>query len=119
MGGEAVRRMGIEAERRLVALASNQLEVVTARNVAASGVPRTLLCRRLRTGEWIRLHRGVFKMGSSHATVDELEMAAILAAGNGAVLSHRSAAARLGLDVSRNPSVQITIPVSRRAPRLV
>ncbi len=111
--------MGIDVEKRLVALASNQLGVVTAGNIAACEVPRTLLCRRLETGEWIRLHRGVFKIGSSHATVDELEMAAILAAGNGAVLSHRSAAARLGLDVSRNPSVQITIPVSRRTPRLV
>ena len=111
--------MGIAGEKRLVALASNQLGVVTAGNIAACEVPRTLLCRRLETGEWIRLHRGVFKISSSHATVDELEMAAILAAGNGAVLSHRSAAARLGLDVSRHPSVQITMPVSRRAPRLV
>src|SRR5262249_40646302 len=114
-----VGQMGIDGEKRIVALASNQLGVVTAGNIAACQVPRTLLCRRLETGEWIRLHRGVFKISSSQATVDELEMAAILAAGNGAVLSHRSAAARLGLDVSRNPSVQITIPVSRRAPRLV
>jgi len=42
----------------------------------------------------------------------------MLAAGDGAVLSHLSAARRLGLDVPQEPSVQITIPASRRIPRL-
>ncbi len=42
----------------------------------------------------------------------------MLAAGDGAVLSHLSAARRLGLDVPRESSVQITIPASRRIPRL-
>jgi hypothetical protein len=69
--------------------------------------------RRLETREWIRLHPGVFKLGSSAATVDELEMAALLAAGDGAVLSHRSAAARLGLEIPRDEAVQVTIPGSR------
>jgi len=45
-------------------------------------------------------------------------MAAMLAAGDGAVLSHLSAARRLGLDVPRQASVQITIPASRRVPKL-
>ena len=111
--------MGRKGEARLVELASKQLGVVTARNIAACEVPRGLLSRRLETGEWIRLHRGVFKIAWSKATLDELEMAAILAAGAGAVLSHTSAAARLGLAVPSNPLVQITIPVLRRAPRLV
>lgn len=40
------------------------------------------------------------------------------AAGDGAVLSHLSAARRLGLDVPRERSVQMSIPASRRKPRL-
>ena len=41
-------------------------------------------------------------------------MAALLAAGEGAVLSHTSAARRLGLDVPRDESVQITVVASRK-----
>lgn len=42
-------------------------------------------------------------------------MAALLAAGEGAVLSHTSAARRLGLDVPRDEAVQMTIPAARKA----
>jgi very-short-patch-repair endonuclease len=66
----------------------------------------------------IRLHHGVFKLGSTKPNLDQLEMAAILAAGQGAVLSHASAARRLGLDVPAIDSVQVTIPASRVAPKL-
>src|SRR6202022_2270115 len=45
--------------------------------------------------------------------LDELEMAAMLAGGEAAVLSHSSAARRLGLDVPRDQSVHITVPASR------
>ncbi len=110
--------MGRAGEKRLVQLASKQFGVVTAKDIAACEVSSSLLCHRLETGEWIRLHRGVYQLGSNKPNIDGLEMAAMLAAGNGAVLSHSSAAGRLGLDVPRNQSVQITIPASRRRPRL-
>ncbi|HEX4802863.1 MAG TPA: DUF559 domain-containing protein [Myxococcaceae bacterium] len=42
-------------------------------------------------------------------------MAALLAAGEGAVLSHISAARRLGLSVPPGDSVHVTIPASRKA----
>jgi hypothetical protein len=102
----------------LVALASKQFGVVTLKDCAACGVSRSWLRRRIETGEWTRLHPGVFRHGSNNPSLDELEMAAMLAAGDGAVLSHLSAARRLGLDVPRQASVQITIPASRRAPKL-
>jgi len=111
--------MGKEGEKRLIKLASKQFGVVHARHFAACDVSRRWLGRRLETGEWIRLHRGVFKLGSIGLNLDELEMAAILAAGNGAVLSHTSAARRLGLDVPRSGCVEVTIPASRKAPKLI
>jgi hypothetical protein len=110
--------LGNAGAKRLVALASKQFGVVTLKDCAACGGSRNWLRRRLETGEWTRLHPGVFRHGLNSPSLDELEMAALLAAGDGAVLSHLSAARRLGLDVPRENSVQITIPASRRAPKL-
>jgi hypothetical protein len=110
--------LGNGGPKRLVALASRQFGVVTAEDCAACRVSLKWLRRRIETGEWTRLHPGVFRLGSNSPSLDELEMAAMLAAGDGAVLSHLSAARRLALDVPRDPSVQITIPASRRIPKL-
>jgi very-short-patch-repair endonuclease len=105
-------------EKRLVQLASKQFDLVTAREFAKCQLSRSWLRRRMETGEWTQLHRGIFKLGSSTPNPDQLEMAAMLAAGDGAVLSHASAARRLGLDVPRSQAVQITIPASRDLVRL-
>src|SRR5262249_11017283 len=89
--------------------------VVTRADLANAGVSWKWLRGRLATREWSRMHRGVFRLGCHQPTREEREMAAVLAAGEGAVLSHTSAAKRLGLDVPRDHSVQITIAASRRA----
>lgn len=70
---------------------------------------------RLATREWNRVHRGVFRLGCNPPTREEREMAALMAAGTGAVLSHISAARKLGLDVPPDDSIQITIPASRKS----
>jgi hypothetical protein len=67
------------------------------------------------TGEWNRVHRGVYRLGCKQPDLDEREMAALLAAGDEAVLSHLSAARRHGLDLPRDASVHITIPARRKA----
>src|SRR5215470_15601402 len=101
---------------RFVELASKQCGVATRADLAITDVSWKWLRGRLATGEWKRVHRGVFRLGCSKPTLDEREMAALLAAGEGAVLSHTSAARRLGLDVPpRDESVHITIHASRKA----
>ena len=101
--------------RRFVDLASKQFGVATRADLAITDVSWKWLRGRLATGEWSRVHRGVFRLGCSKPTLDEREMAALLAAGDGAVLSHISAARRLLLDVPETDSVQLTIPESRKA----
>ena len=110
--------MGNAGAKQLVAVAAKQFGVVTSEDCSSCRVSRKWMRRRLETGEWTRLHRGVFKLGANSSNLDEMEMAAMLAAGDGAVLSHLSAARRLGLDVPSHPCVQITIPASRRTPKL-
>src|SRR5215467_3995162 len=101
--------------RQLVALASKQFGVVNREDLAITEVSWKWLRGRLATGEWKRVHRGVFRLGCNQPTLDEREMAALVAAGEGAVLSHKSAARRLGLDVPRDELVHITIHASRKA----
>ena len=101
--------------RRLVELAAKQMGVVNRADLATAGVSWKWLRDRLTTREWKRMHRGVFRLGCHQPSREEREMAALLAAGEGAVLSHISAARRLGLDVPPDDSVQITVAACRKA----
>jgi len=60
-------------------------------------VTRRMLKRRVASGQLVRLHRGVYAVGHARLTRDGWWMAAVLAAGPGALLSHRDAAALHGL----------------------
>src|SRR5262249_26915442 len=110
-----VKLVAIADARRLVELAAKQKGVVNRADLVTAGVSWKWLRGRLATREWNRVHRGVYRLGCHQPTREEREAAALLAAGEGAVLSHTSAARRFGLDVPRDESVQITVAASRRA----
>lgn len=107
--------LGKSGARWLVELASKQFGVVNRADLAATEVSWKWLRGRLATGEWNRVHRGVFRLGCNQPSLEEREMAALLAAGEGALLSHISAARRLGLNVPPDESLHITIHASRKA----
>jgi hypothetical protein len=107
--------LGRAGVRRLVSLAERQFGVVNRADLVATEVSWKWLRGRLATREWNRVHRGVFRLGCIQPTLEEREMAALVAAGEGAVLSHTSAARRLGLDIPPDESVHITIHASRKA----
>lgn len=100
--------------RRLVELSSRQFGVITHRDLALTGVSWKWLRGRLSTREWSRVHRGVFRLGYSPPSREEREMAALRAAGDNAVLSHTSAARKLGLDVPKEELLHLTVPASRQ-----
>src|SRR5262249_62320152 len=105
---------GRAGTRRIVELASKQFGVVTRADLAVTEASWKWLRGRLATGEWKRVHRGVFRLGCNQPTLDEREMAALVAAGEGAVLSHKSAARRPGPDGPPGESGPITIHASRK-----
>jgi very-short-patch-repair endonuclease len=74
-------------------LAARQHGVVTTADLAAAGLVRRAVARRVAQGRLRRLHRGVFLVGPLRGPLTS-EMAALLAVGHDATLSHRSAAAR-------------------------
>ncbi|HYF73067.1 MAG TPA: type IV toxin-antitoxin system AbiEi family antitoxin domain-containing protein [Nocardioides sp.] len=74
------------------ALAAQHDGVVTRPECVALGVHPSWLDRRVRAGEWQRLHPGVLVTYSGPLTWRTRARAALLHAGPGAALSHRSAA---------------------------
>ncbi len=86
------QRAELATERILAAIAVRQHGVVTTAQLAAAGVGTNGITRRVADGRLHRLHRGVFLLGPLIGPWTK-EMAAVLACGEIAVLSHRSAAA--------------------------
>ena len=74
-------------------IAGRQHGVVTATQLADAGIDKDGIAWRVRTGRLHRLHRGVYAVGHRSLSWRGRWLAAVLAAGDGAVLSHTSAAA--------------------------
>jgi len=68
---------------------------------------------RRETGCWDKVHAGVYRAAGAPATWEQQVLAACLAAGDGAVASHRSAARLWGLDNSRRPMVELSVTAER------
>jgi len=68
--------------------------------------------RRLESGHLVRIHRGVYAVGHAQLRREGRWLAAVLAAGPGAALSHRSAAALHGL---RESDGAVDVTTTRRA----
>ena len=99
---------------RLAALAARQHGVVSLPQILAAGAGHGAVQRRVRAGRLHRLFPGVFAVG--HPAVSPLgrHLAATLACGDDAVLSHRAAAHLHGVWTSRFAPPEVTIPGTRR-----
>ncbi|HWF34427.1 MAG TPA: type IV toxin-antitoxin system AbiEi family antitoxin domain-containing protein [Solirubrobacteraceae bacterium] len=80
-------------DRRIAALADRQHGVVARRQLIALGYTAREIERRIEAGRLHRVHRGVYAVGHRRLTRHGRWMAAVLACGPGAVLSHHDAAA--------------------------
>ena len=75
------------------------------------GIDPSGIKRRVAAGRLHRLHRGVYAVGHPNIDNEGRWMAAVLACGDGAVLSHRSAAALWSIG-SGTAVVDVTVPGS-------
>lgn len=91
------RRLRIERERALAELAERQHGVVTKRQLEDHGVGRGAIANRVDLSHLYRVHRGVYAVGRPRLTRYGRWMAAVLAYGDRALLSHRGAGALWGL----------------------
>jgi very-short-patch-repair endonuclease len=74
---------------------------------------RGAIRHRLAAGRLHLLHRGVYAVGHPKVRQEGIWIAGVLAAGKGAVLSHRSAAALWALPVPSLTAVEVTAPTGR------
>jgi predicted transcriptional regulator of viral defense system len=78
-------------------MARRQHGVLTRRDLLALGITSAGIKHRLATGRLHRVHRGIYAVGRPELTREGRWMAAVLACGADAVLSHGSAAALWGI----------------------
>jgi very-short-patch-repair endonuclease len=96
-------------ESKLVSLAANQHGVVSLAQLKSLGISRRAARYRADTGRLHRVHRGVYAVGHSGLSDEGVWMAAVLAVGPPAVLSHRAAAALWRLLAWRAGIVDVTV----------
>ena len=101
---------GHARERELAALAAEQHGVVARRQLTALGFSRRSIEIRLRAGRLHRVHRAVYAVAHQTLTQQGLWLAAVLAYGEEAVLSHRSAAALWGFLREFGSGTEVTSP---------
>ena len=106
----------LERERQIGALAGRQHGVVARRQLAALGLGRGAIDARVAIGHLRVLHRGVYAMGHGPLSLRGRWLAAVLACGDQAVLSHHSAACLWGLMRPRRGLVDVTNPQNSRGP---
>jgi very-short-patch-repair endonuclease len=110
----------VSAERAIVELAERQHGVVALAQLEALSLTASGVRKRVARGRLHRIHRGVYAVGRPSLTKNGWRMAAVLAYGPGAVLSHRSAAGLWGLRPDNRANVEISVPrgAARRRPGL-
>jgi hypothetical protein len=92
------------------ALAAHQHGVVSRAQLRTAGLHDRAIDRRIAAGRLHPVYRGIFAVGRTDLTVKGRWMAAVLASGDGAVLSHTSAAAAWELRAAGTGSVHVTVP---------
>ncbi len=107
---------------RVARVAAGQHGRITFDQLAAAGVDSDRVKRWVMDGRLRREHTGVFTLGHPDASARGRYLSAVLAAGDGAVLSHRAAAYALGIWLRATPpppEVTVATTAHRRRPGIV
>lgn len=107
----ATKRRAKRAARgvALAELALRQHGVVTLAQLEEHGVSPSAARSRQGVGRMLRVHRGVYMHGAAPLTAKGLWMAAVLACGPRAALSHRSCGALWDLRGSSGTTIDVTV----------
>lgn len=79
-------------DRALDQLFARTLGVITRAQALAAGLDDKAIARRVRSGAWVTVFPGVYRLSAVPPTWEQTLLAACLASGPGTVVSHRSAA---------------------------
>jgi len=110
-----VVQAGARPDAAVAWVADRQLGLITTPQLHVAGAPRGSVEWRLATGTLHRRHRGVYLVGHGIPVPGAVELAAVLACGERAYVSHGSAASLWGL--ARPPSAETDVTVVARGCR--
>jgi very-short-patch-repair endonuclease len=113
MGGESARSMS----RAAWALARRQHGVITRRQLLRLAYSRHAIDHRIETGRLHRVWRGVYAVGRPELTREGHLMAAVLACGDGAFLSHHAAADLWEIRPRRRAPLDVSVERATRVRR--
>lgn len=98
-------------DQLIAKVAGRQHGAISVAQLRAAGLDKYQVLHRAQTGRLHRIHRGVYAVGHARLSRAGGWMAAVLAGGEAAVLSHRSAAALWALLPDRHGAdVDISVP---------
>lgn len=104
----------MDPDAAVAELAARQHNLVTRAQARGLGLSDLMIRRRIRTGRWRRVRRGVLAVGGAPPTFEQAVMSAVLAGGDTAAASHGTAAFLWGL-LSRPPDqIEITTVLERQ-----
>lgn len=93
----------------IAAIATRQHGVIGVGQLRAAGLDKFAVVRRVQAGRLHRIHRGVYAVGHEGLGSEGRWMAAVLALGEGAILSHRSAAELWNLLPVTDGRIDVTV----------
>lgn len=93
-------------------IATRQHGVVNTAQLRAARIDYQAIHRRVQVGRLHRIHRGAYAVGHARLSFEGRCMAAVLALGEGAVVSHRSAAALWRMLPASEGPIDVTLPRS-------
>lgn len=99
---------GGRRDRRVAGLAAKSEGVLDGSELRSCGLDRHAIALRSRNGRLHRLHHNVYAVGHPHVTLTGRFIAAFKACGGHAALSHRAAAAHLGLRPWTGGDIELT-----------
>lgn len=113
-------RAYLSLDAAIVALAELQHGLITLLQLQSLGLSKAAVAKRAKEGRLHRIHRGVYAVGRPSLTQHGDWLAAVLACGPQAVLSHRSAAALHGIrrDSRAKADVTLASPSARSRPTI-
>jgi very-short-patch-repair endonuclease len=98
----------------IAVIAARQHGVISRLQLIRLGLSDDEIDRRIKAGRLHPLHRGVYAVGHRNISREGRYLAAVLFAGEGAVLSHRAAADVWELRASRESEIDVIAPAHRR-----
>jgi very-short-patch-repair endonuclease len=105
-----MREEPANSDQLLARIAGRQHGVVSTAQLQGAGVDKDGITRRVNAGRLHRMHRRVYAVGHRKLTFEGRCMAAVLALGDGAAVSHRSAAALWQLLPAHDGAIEVTVP---------